>query len=623
VPERLPRVRPRRSGARRAVWIGGWVALGLGVLTLVVTGGMLAAQVLAARSALVAAQSEIMTLKASIGRSGTPGTAVLSRRLEADAGRAVDASQGPVWSAYEGVPGLGPNLVAMRRVSSIVHTLAVQGVGPIGVAADGLSVDSLKPRDGRLDIAPLTALLPAVARLDGALRAADRSASAIDTRQLVPQLAKPLDSFRSVLRETEPVTAELRKVLPVLGPALGADGPRHYLLIFQNNAEERASGGNPAAMAMIDVDHGRITLGAQPNSGDFPHPYRVPPLTFQGDWARIFGPHTSGYVTNLTFDPDFPRSARMMRAMWRTQFGGAVDGVVSFDPVALSYLLRATGPIHLPNGEVLTSGNAVRYLLSDVYARYRVPAEQNAVFASAARAVFKAVTMGRGKPREYVKELTPMLKEQRLKAWSVRADEEDLLLTSPAGNMLPADDSEATTFGVYNNDDATSKMSYYMDERVDVAARSCPSAAAAYTLSTTITDTVDPSRIADLPPYVRPHQPHVPAGGDRQWVLLYGPVGAKLDSASIDGKRVVWGTDQDWHRNTVPDATGMDVLRPAVRGVLDGRPVGEVSVTVAAGTSVTVSAAFSGGSGTTRTIAVSHTPKVRPVPVMVTKASCG
>jgi hypothetical protein len=205
----------------------------------------------------------------------------------------------------------------------------------------------------------------------------------------------------------------------------------------------------------------------------------------------------------------------------------------------------------------------------------------------------------------------------------VRANEEDLLLTSPAGNMLPADDSKATTFGVYNNDDSTSKMSYYMDEKVDVAARTCPAAVPTYTVSTTITDTLDPGKVAGLPNYVRPHQTNIPAGGDRQWVLLYGPVGGKLVSATVDGKKVVWGTDQNWPFNTVPDATGMDVRRPAVKGVLDGRPVGSVSVTMGPRSSVTVRAVFSGGSGAARTITVSHTPKVRPVPVTVTKAPCG
>ncbi|HET6827027.1 MAG TPA: hypothetical protein VFH64_13955, partial [Amnibacterium sp.] len=125
------RERPRRVGARRSVWVGGWTALGFGVFALLVAGGVLTAQVLSARSALLAAQADITTFKSSVGRPGGPGAEALYRRLEADSRRAVTSARGPVWSVAEGVPGLGPNLVAVRRVSSIMHTLVVTGVGPI------------------------------------------------------------------------------------------------------------------------------------------------------------------------------------------------------------------------------------------------------------------------------------------------------------------------------------------------------------------------------------------------------------------------------------------------------------------------------------------------------------
>ena len=37
--------------------------------------------------------------------------------------------------------------------------------------------------------------------------------------------------------------------------------------------------------------------------------------------------------------PDFPSTAKLARKMWTSQYGGKVDGVISFDPVALSYLM--------------------------------------------------------------------------------------------------------------------------------------------------------------------------------------------------------------------------------------------------------------------------------------------
>lgn len=616
-------VAPRHPLQRRIRWIA-WIALAAGVVALVVTGAWVTAKVFAAKSALQDAQTELTTFKSSIGQAGAPSTAQLAHRLERDTRRAVDASNDPVWRAYEGVPVLGPNLRAVRRVSAITHTLVVDGVAPIAVAADGLSVDSLKPKNGRIDIAPLKTLTPAVARLDDAIRAADGSAAGISTKGLAPQLTKPLTSFRATLQKAEPVTAELRKVMPVLYPALGGEGTRHYLLMFQNNAEERASGGNPAALTMLVVDDGKVSLGTQPNSRDFPHPYPEPVLTFGGDWEHIYGAHTSTYETNTTFTPDFPQTALLTRTMWLKQFGGKVDGVVSLDPVALSYLLRATGPIKLPTGEVLTSSNAVRFLLSDVYKQYLLGTEQDAVFASAAKAVFDAVTHGQGSPKAYVQQLKPMLDQQRLKAWSVRKDEEDLLLTSQMGNMLPADNTKATTVGVYNNDDSTSKMSYYMQNTVTVSARMCPAKTARFTVSTAITDTLKPSQVAGLPPYVAPHQGKIEPGGDRQWVLFYGPVGARLVSASIDGKPVVWGTDQDWHLNTNPDATGLYYFhRPAVKGVLFGRPVGQVSLQLAPLQTVHATAVFEGGTELSSTVAVSHTPRVWPVPVTITKQPCG
>ncbi|HEY8282434.1 MAG TPA: DUF4012 domain-containing protein [Leifsonia sp.] len=567
------------------------------------------------------AQGELTTFKSALGQPNAPSTVELYTKLSANTAKADQQTHDPVWRASEAVPFLGPNLKAFRQTADLTDTLVRNGVQPIAVAANGLSVDSLKPKNGAIDIAPLKRLTPAMSSLDDALRAADASAAAIDTKDVLPQLKAPIASLQATLQKAMPITAELRKVMPVLYPALGGDGTRHYLLIFQNNAEERASGGNPAAMAMLDVSHGKIKLGKQPNSGDFPHPYPVPPLTWKGAWSTIYGFHTAAYVTNITFTPDFPQTARMARAMWRTQFGGTVDGVISFDPVALSYLMRATGPIKLPTGEVLTSSNAVQYLLSDVYAKYTDPTVQNVVFSSAAKAIFSAVTSGQGSPKAYVAQLAPMLAEQRLKAWSNRKNEEDLLLTSPAGNMLPADNSKATTIGVYNNDDATSKMSYYMDATVGVDVRSC--AVPTYVVTTKVTDTLRPDQVSTLTPYVLAAQARIPQGGDRQWVQIYGPVGSKLVSATIDGVRVIWGNDESSKLNTVLDATGQSDYRPAVKGVLYGRPVGSVSITMGPTQSVTVQARFSGATGASPVVEVSHTPKVRPVPVTITKTACG
>jgi hypothetical protein len=254
---------------------------------------------------------------------------------------------------------------------------------------------------------------------------------------VVSQLREPIDELRGQLAEVAPLSAEVRRVVPLLPAMLGADGPRRYLLMFQNNAEERASGGNPASLALLTVDKGAIGLGRQAGSGDFPSPYATPPYAPSGggnkDWPTVYTDYASTYLTNITMTPDFPTTARMARAMWREEFGGRVDGVISFDPVALSYLLRASGPVELADGTRLDADNAVSFLLSEVYATYPDADVQDAVFASAARTVFDLLIGGDNDPQAYLDQLRPMIEEQRLKVWINHRDEQAVLGESPVG----------------------------------------------------------------------------------------------------------------------------------------------------------------------------------------------
>jgi hypothetical protein len=137
----------------------------------------------------------------------------------------------------------------------------------------------------------------------------------------VPQLATRVETVHELLEEAAPAVHGLRVVIPLLHPALGGEGTRHYLLVFQNNAEERASGGNPAAMAMLLVTDGKITLDRQVSSQDFPQPYGTAPYTpngpGNGDWGSVYTDYASTYATNITMTV----SSRSTRSRCRTCCG--------------------------------------------------------------------------------------------------------------------------------------------------------------------------------------------------------------------------------------------------------------------------------------------------------------
>ncbi|MBA2463434.1 MAG: DUF4012 domain-containing protein, partial [Nocardioidaceae bacterium] len=129
----------------------------------------------------------------------------------------------------------------------------------------------------------------------------------------------------------------------------------------------------------------------------------------------------------MNFTPDFPRTAELIAGMWESRQGLAVDGVVSADPVALSYMLRGTGPVETTGGRTLTAESAVPLLLSEVYAEIPDPARQNDFFDEAASSVFDAVAAGTGQPRIVLDGLTQAASERRVLVWSARGDEQRIL----------------------------------------------------------------------------------------------------------------------------------------------------------------------------------------------------
>ena len=89
------------------------------------------------------------------------------------------------------------------------------------------------------------------------------------------------------------------------------------------------------------------------------------------EYAQQYGftnPFTDFRNSNLS--AHFPYAAQIWKAMWAHDSGMSVDGVIALDPVALSYVLGAVGPVTMPDGEVITEGNVIELTESTAYQRF-------------------------------------------------------------------------------------------------------------------------------------------------------------------------------------------------------------------------------------------------------------
>lgn len=547
---RLPRPRPRT-----VLW--GVLAV---VLLVVLAIAWVAVRGALAKQDLEASVRHVDTLRSQLADGDTAAAVRTAAALESSAADARAKTSDPVWAVFEHAPLVGGNLRAVRQVAAIVDDVASDAVRPVAGVLGDVDVDAFKPVDGRIDLAPLVAAEPAVERAATALRTASRAAERIDTGDTVSAVTDAVNQLRASLASVSEQAAVADKVVSLVPPMLGDGGKRQYLVLFQNNAELRAGGGIPGAVALLDVEDGAISLGKQASTADFPEADR-PVLPLDTETQGLYGSITGEFIQDVTLTPRFDTSAQLAREMWKRQFGQRVDGVLSIDPVTLGYVLQATGPVRLATGDELSSDNAVQLLLSDAYAKYPDPAVQDAFFASAASAVFTKVSAGGFDPTAFIAALTNGVQEGRVKLWSAdRAEQRELAGTTIAGG-LPTSDDRAQRFGVYLNDATGAKMDYHLEKTVAVGSRVCrKDGRPTWTVEVTLRNTAPADAATSLPAYVTGAGAFgVAPGAIRTNVIVYAPSSGVYVGATQGGKP---GTPQTAVDGEHPVAQFQTLLSP-------------------------------------------------------------
>jgi hypothetical protein len=516
----------------RAAWIVLVVVLlVLGVLAWVGIRGYLATKNLQDSVGLVG------TLKSQIASADTAGATATAKRLEQRADAAQRETSDPVWRVVEYTPFVGANLTDVRQVASIVADVADNGVQPAVAALQGLDLSKFAPVNGKIDLQPLVTAKPAVDRVAATLDRALANAKRIRTSKAVSQVDAAVDKLTDTLQTVSAQADTADRFIDIAPSMLGNAGPKNYLLLFENNAELRAGGGIPGAVALVHADDGSIELQQQASGQSFgPYATSVAPLATET--RGLYGDVTGQYMQNVTKTPRFDVSAKLAKAMWVKKYGTQVDGVIAIDPVTLGYILGATGPVTLPAGDTLTSANAVSLLLSDVYARYPDPAVQDAFFAGAAGSVFQKVSSGGFDAKALIAALAKGVSERRVMLWSAHSAEQKVIDGTAVAGELPKSTLSGETFGVYLNDATGAKMDYYLTKQVAVGSQVCrPDGRPTWTVEVTLKNTAPTNAATSLPEYVTGGGDFgVPRGDVRTEVAVYGPTSGSYLSATQDGK---------------------------------------------------------------------------------------
>lgn len=490
-----------------------------------------------------------------------------------------EAAGDPLWTLAAAVPWIGANFSATSEIARSADDVAVLGVTPLVNVYQSLDWRKLIAGNGGTDLEPIRKAAPSVASASNAVHATVDRLNALDAGNLLPQVAGPLAQFRGQL-DSIVGTLDTASNVASLAPAmLAADKPRHYLVLFQNNAEIRTTGGIPGALAVLTADKGRLTLASQTSASELG--IVDPPVAVDAGQQAIYSARIGTFMQDVNLTPDFPTTASTALAMWEQKKGERLDGALSVDPVALGYLLDATGPVDLQDHQLLTSTagklpsqlsgqNVVKTLLSDVYAQFKDPTLQHAYFAAVAKEIFGALSSGKHDPKGILAGIGKGLEEHRILLWSGDPNEQSVVNRYPLSGAISGPSVPAAQFGVYFNDGTGAKMDYFIRRTVQLV-RECKNGDySSVRVRVTSTNTAPSDAATSLPAYVTGGGEYgVPPGTAQSNVIVYGPAQALVETATLDGTKVPFGAQRH-----------------------DQRPVGTLTITLAPGQSSSVEFTF-------------------------------
>ncbi len=168
-----------------------------------------------------------------------------------------------------------------------------------------------------------------------------------EIRGQITNLKDTLDISGQFLTQARPLV----KKLPDL---LGASTERKYLILFQNDAELRPTGGFITAYAVFRVEKGKIHIDSSDDIyklDDTITKHVTPPEPIS-KYLNVY----SWRLRDANFSPDYPSSMKTFMDLYNSSTDKKkIDGIITMDTHVLLKILQVLGPISVYNTNFTTA----------------------------------------------------------------------------------------------------------------------------------------------------------------------------------------------------------------------------------------------------------------------------
>jgi hypothetical protein len=245
----------------------------------------------------------------------------------------------------------GKEVLAVAEISLDAITPYADIIGLKGISSSG---DGAKTTEDRIYfiINTLEKLQPQLESIGQHLETAKTQMDQIDPARYPEEIRgiavrQMLTQAISLLDQAASLTNDARPLLESAPYMLGMDSPRKYLMIMQNDAELRPTGGFMTAYALVSISKGRFTILDSDDIYALDNKF-TKKITAPAPILKYLPKVPYWNLRDMNLSPDLKVSMDTFYENYLTTRSPKVDGIITIDTQVMVDLLKITGKIGVP-----------------------------------------------------------------------------------------------------------------------------------------------------------------------------------------------------------------------------------------------------------------------------------
>ncbi|MBQ9912564.1 MAG: DUF4012 domain-containing protein [Firmicutes bacterium] len=382
--------------------------------------------------------------------------------------------EGPIWEHCDKLPKYGGDYVAGCRLLDIADEMLDKYMGEGFALLDKHPLSSIK-EDDKFNV---KALLDYLAFAEEALPDVEAIVAEVSKMEISFDTNGLLHKYSGKVQELIDVYHDAEVYIPLLKAILQNGENRLYLVVAQNSAEIRASGGYPGSIGTMRIKDGYLSIG------DFNSVWNVLIWDYDPDkysfqeFYMFYG--WLQYPRDACYDPYYPRAAEIWADSYEQCMHEYVDGVISLTPAIIQDILGCTGPITVSDGTVLDGNYCTKYIQSDIYLKYLNAEEvytdiaagndaSDAIFGEVAQLAMKQVfsNLNPDTLTKFIDIVHKRIDDRIIMVWMKDPDAEEIIRSCGASGEFNRD-PQNPQLGVFFSNCNPSKLGWYLDMDIKV-----------------------------------------------------------------------------------------------------------------------------------------------------------